>query len=130
MYLRTGNRLVAIGLSDILFIQVSGRFCEVVLPDRVFQTDTSLRKITRHLCANDFFRVHQSFLVNGHKIESIDLKKNLIVVGPHTRIPIGPLFRNDFLKSLEIILSVAKINLEHRNPRTEKPSNVEQSHNP
>lgn len=87
LYITTRQGSYAIPKDSILY-------CQSDLKYTVFVTDSGMlvRKLEKlqdveDMYLWDFIRVHQSFLINPHKVKRIDKTKNEIILLDNTRIP-------------------------------------------
>lgn len=86
IFVRCENRLEKIILSDMLYVESSGNYISIVLPDKKLLTYVTLKSMEEHLPADQFYKVHRSYLVNFSKIERIE--DNQIIIKEH-RIPLS-----------------------------------------
>ena len=98
IYLRVDKKLVKIILSEVLYIESARDYVKVFTKDKCFMTRQTISSIETMLSANEFVRVHRSYIVAVSKIKS--LTSELIEIG-ETEIPIGKLYKNSFLKLRE-----------------------------
>ncbi|MCT4665428.1 MAG: LytTR family DNA-binding domain-containing protein [Flavobacteriales bacterium] len=73
--IHTANKIEFIKTEDILYLEADGSYTNVFLAN---QTITSSRhlKIIEHKLPNHFIRIHAKYLVNTHKILSLNKSKN------------------------------------------------------
>ncbi|MEN1785589.1 MAG: LytTR family DNA-binding domain-containing protein [Bacteroidota bacterium] len=90
---------VKIRLEDITYIQGLKDYLKIhVDTDRKpILTLMNFRSIESKLSSNNFVRVHRSFIVNIHKIHSVQKSKIII---DDIRIPIGESYKTDFLSRI------------------------------
>ena len=89
---------VKIDLKDILYIEGLKDYVKIYTGSKPILTLLSLKGIQEKLPADQFIRVHRSFIVSINKIESI--QRNRIIIG-EKRIPIGDSYKNEFNKLIE-----------------------------
>ncbi len=86
---------VKIRLEDIIYIQGLKDYLKIYIANKKpILTLMNFRDIQDKLGRDYFFRVHRSFIVNIHKIESIQRSKIII---RDMRIPIGESYKESFL---------------------------------
>lgn len=86
---------VKIRLEDIVYIQGLKDYLKIYIDNKKpVLTLMNFRDIQTKLGHDHFFRVHRSFIVNIHKIESIQRSKIII---NEMRIPIGESYKEGFL---------------------------------
>lgn len=95
LYITTRQDSYAIPKDSILY-------CQSDLKYTVFVTDNGLliRKLEKLQDVKDkylwdFMRVHQSFLINPHKVKSVDKTTNEIILSNNTRIPFSRRYSAD-----------------------------------
>ncbi len=87
---------VKIRLEDIIYIQGLKDYLKIYVSDKKpILTLMNFRDIQAKLASDYFFRVHRSFIVNIHRIESIQRSKIIINA---MRIPIGESYKESFMK--------------------------------
>ena len=93
IFIKTENRLQKVAFNEILYIEGQGDYLKVVTPSAKIMTLQNFKRFEETLPAENFIRVHKSYLVAVNKIESIS--KNRIKIG-HTLIPISDSYKNNF----------------------------------
>lgn len=88
-------KLIQIPLADILYIEGLKDYIKIYLDgaDKCIMTLMSMHAIEERLPADDFIRVHRSFIVNKARITVIE--RNRIVMG-RTQIPVSESYRTAF----------------------------------
>lgn len=89
-------------MTDILFLQTSGNYCEIRTPEHKLITKKGLVNILELLPEDIFVRVHRSYAVRIDAITRINTRGNEIEIGEHV-IPLGRRYRDEFLDRLKII---------------------------
>lgn len=84
---------VKVNVGDILFIEGLKDYIRIHLAERSCMTKSTLKKIAEKLPADQFIRVHKSYIVSIPKIEKIE--NNRIIFGDRY-IPVGEHFRETF----------------------------------
>jgi two-component system LytT family response regulator len=97
IFIKTENRLQKVAFSDILYIEGQGDYLKVVTVAAKIMTLQNFKKFESTLPADNFIRVHKSYLVAINKIESIS--KNRIKIG-NTLIPVSDSYKNNFYNVL------------------------------
>ena len=103
--IRANNRILCLNASDIYCIEGWGDYIKVycIDVDKPILTLCSMKYMEERLPADDFIRIHRSFLVNWHYIHSIG--RNTMEVH-HREVPIGDAFRKnlkDFLSRQQVL---------------------------
>jgi len=95
IYLRVDRKLVKIILADILYIESARDYVKVFTKEKTFITRQTISSIEAMLSGNEFVRIHRSYIIAINKIRS--LTNELVEIGA-TELPIGKLYKNNFLK--------------------------------
>lgn len=98
LYFRTDRKTVKVFVKDILYVEGMGNYVRAILTDGTIITKTSMTALEAMLPEDLFVRTHRSFIVARNKITSFS--HDAIDIGKHN-VPIGKLYRNVVLKSLE-----------------------------
>ncbi|MBL7712807.1 MAG: LytTR family transcriptional regulator DNA-binding domain-containing protein [Chitinophagaceae bacterium] len=81
--LRKGDKIYIVQLADILYLEAKGFYTRIVFLHQGKKQDTLICKLLNRVekeYANDnFFRVHKSFILNIHNLQSIVRQGNLNV---------------------------------------------------
>jgi two-component system LytT family response regulator len=97
IFVKTENRLQKVALDDILFIEGQGDYLKIVTTSARIMTLHNFRKFEETLPAENFIRVHKSYLVALNKIESIS--RNRIKIGSHL-IPVSDTYKDAFYEAI------------------------------
>lgn len=98
IFVKTGNKLQKVFFRDILFIEGQGDYLRINTPNERIMTLQKFSKLEELLPAENFMRVHKSFMVAIDKIESIT--RNRIKIGDEL-IPVGDSYKKQFYDKLE-----------------------------
>lgn len=98
VYFRADRKMVKVMLQDILYIESMKDYVKVFTTKGMIITKQSITSVEAMLPESKFMRVHRSFLISLSKIKSFT--HELIEIDGN-EIPIGKLYRNIVLKSLE-----------------------------
>lgn len=99
LMVRSGYRIVRIDHASILFIEGLNEYVKVYTSDKVHVTLAALKDLSETLPANDFVRIHKSYIVSIPHIvswttQSVTLKSN-------KQLPIGRVYKEGFLSRLK-----------------------------
>jgi DNA-binding LytR/AlgR family response regulator len=97
IFLKVGHRIQKIAMRDILFIEGMKDYLKIHTTKEMILTLMSFAKLEELLSAQDFVRVHRSFMVALGKIDHIE--KNRIRIGNQI-IPISDTYSDIFYKKL------------------------------
>jgi DNA-binding LytR/AlgR family response regulator len=97
IFLKVNKRLLRIEVQTILYIEGFGDYVKVILKDQTHVTYLSLTRMEELLPAQDFMRVHKSFIVNLRQIQFLE-GNNIRVHG--IDIPVSTSYRDLLYKRL------------------------------
>jgi DNA-binding LytR/AlgR family response regulator len=97
LYFRADRKMVKVMVSDILYIESLKDYVKVITGSDVIITKQTMTAVEEMLPADQFIRVHRSFIVAFEKITSYSSQEIFI---QKKEIPMGPLFRSEVLKRL------------------------------
>jgi len=98
LYFRTDRKTVKVMINDIIYIEGMKNYIKIITEKGVVITKNSMAAAEAMLPADDFIRVHRSYIVLKSKIRSFTGES--IEIG-NTEIPIGKLFKNEVMKLLQ-----------------------------
>ena len=94
IFLKTGSKIVRVPFQDLFYIEGFRKYIKVHTSTQRHIVYQSLSKVLEALPADNFVRVHRSFIINLSKIDNID--GNLIKIG-NNEIPISKSQREHFM---------------------------------
>ena len=97
LFIKTEYRMERVDFSDILFIEGQGAYLRIVTRQAKIMTIQNFQSMEQVLPADNFLRVHKSYIVAMDKIESIE--RNVILIAEQ-RIPVGKNYQNEFYRRL------------------------------
>lgn len=97
IFLKVGHRIQKIALKDILLVEGMKDYLRIHTPKEKIMTLMSFAKLEEFLPANNFVRVHKSFMVAIDKIDHIE--RNRIRIADQV-IPISDTYKEEFFKKL------------------------------
>lgn len=100
IFIKIGNVLKKFFLADIDWFGVDGKYAYAKTRGKNFPLSLSLKDLEERLGQKLFIRVHQSYMVNIKKIESVNPVKNIIIVSGES-LPIGRSFKKNLLKRIQ-----------------------------
>lgn len=96
IYLRVDRKLVKILLDDIIYIESIRDYIKVHTRTKSYITRQTISSIEAMLSGNEFIRIHRSYIISFSKVKSFN--NELVEVG-NIELPIGKLYRNNFVKT-------------------------------
>jgi two-component system LytT family response regulator len=95
IFVKSEYQMLKINLKDILYVEGLKDYVKIYCGPKPVLSLQNLKGIESKLPSAHFFRVHKSFIVSLHKIDSVH--KGRIKIGDN-EIPIGDSYREEFLK--------------------------------
>jgi DNA-binding LytR/AlgR family response regulator len=78
LYIKKKDSLKKVMISEIIYIEVDERYCNIITEQERFLVMISLTKLRELLSPNKFIRTHRNYIVNIENITEIFLGDNLI----------------------------------------------------
>jgi len=97
LFVRADYKLVKIDLAQILYIEGLKDYVKIYMGEKPILTQMSMKALEEKLPANDFVRVHRSFIVAFNKIDFI--QKQMLTIGKK-EIPISEHYRDQLFKMI------------------------------
>jgi two-component system, LytTR family, response regulator len=98
IFIKSDSKMIKINIKDILFVEGLKDYISIQTTTEKLITLQNLKTFEQHLQAQQFMRVHKSYIVALNKIDTIE--RNRIFIGEHI-IPIGDTYRDIFIKRIE-----------------------------
>lgn len=92
LYFRADRKMVKVFFNDILFIEALKDYIKIVTHGRTVVTKYVLATLVELLPADEFLRIHKSYIIAINKIESFNA--DCIQIAKH-ELPIGRLYKYD-----------------------------------
>lgn len=94
LFIKKGNALKKVLLTDIIYIEVEEKYCNIITENEKFVILISLTKIIKLLDSSIFSRTHRNYIVNTEKIIEIIPKDNLIVLLGNHHVTLSETYKN------------------------------------
>jgi DNA-binding LytR/AlgR family response regulator len=95
LFVKVNSSLVKINIDEILYIEAMADYVTIHTAEHRYTVHSTMKTIQESLPANNFFRVHNSFIVNIDKISVIE--DNMVVINkkllPVSRSRVKPLMQ-------------------------------------
>lgn len=91
IFIKSDKRIEKVELSDILYAEVLGNYVTIVTERKKIIAYLTMKSLESQLSGADFIKIHQSFLVNRARIESVE--GNELKVGEKS-LPISRSYRD------------------------------------
>ena len=102
LFIKKKNSLKKVFITDILYIEVEERYCNIITETEKFVIMISLTKISELLEKDKFVRTHRNFIVNIDKIEEIMMHDNLVILKGNHKVTLSEKHK-DFIKKFNIL---------------------------
>lgn len=97
----TEGKLIFLKLEEILFVESDGNYCTLFLTEnQKILVTKKLKEIDGLLPNDDFFRIHNSYIINLNKIKEFLKTEGYVVMESGHRIPVARQRKSDFLEKL------------------------------
>lgn len=94
IFIKSDKRFIQINLADIFYLESYGNYVKVWLEGAYHLTPRTLASFDAELPANDFFRIHKSYMINRKYIDYVE--GNTVVLTNKTELPVGKNQRSGF----------------------------------
>ncbi len=94
LFIKSGYEHIRVATDDILYIKSDADYTEIFLPLKKYLSSEPLRHWLEILNADQFVRVHKSYIVNTARI--LKVVSNQIYLDNKAVVPIGRAFKDDF----------------------------------
>lgn len=99
IFIKSNKKNYKVNFSDIYFIEALGDYIKVHTVEKTLITYLSMKKMEALLPSEAFVRIHKSFIVNIHRIKTIE--GNMVEV-KNERITIGNNYKQQFQNLIDI----------------------------
>ncbi|MFC2165260.1 LytR/AlgR family response regulator transcription factor [Acidobacteriota bacterium] len=96
--LKSGTDYHPLQIDDILYVEGAGNYVFFWTSEKKVMALMSLKDALKKLPADQFLRIHKSYIVNFRKIDVIETDQ--VKIG-ETNIPIGEAYKKDFLTKIK-----------------------------
>ncbi|MCX2450099.1 LytTR family DNA-binding domain-containing protein [Pedobacter sp. PLR] len=97
LFVKDGHDWVQIKFSNLVYAKAEDNYVDLHETGKHTLTRITLTELQTKLPANQFLRVHKSFIISRQKIERIE--KHQVIVAGH-KIPLSKLYRDELLQNL------------------------------
>lgn len=102
LFIKSSKKTIKVKYSEIQYIEGLGDYIKIHLENSKLVTNLSMKKILSLLPAQQFYRIHKSFIISVDKIESVE--GNQVAVNG-TKLPIGNSYRQEFISYINNFLA-------------------------
>jgi two-component system LytT family response regulator len=95
------GKLIFININDIIFVQSDGNYSTIYLKNNKKKVVTKkLKDINAILPQSSFFRTHNSYIVNLHKIKEFLKTEGYLIMESNHKIPVARQRKSEFLDTI------------------------------
>ena len=99
--INTDGKLIFLEVDAILFVESDGNYSTIVMTDgQKILITKKLKEVNRLLPEVNFFRIHNSFIVNLNKIKEFIKNDGYVIMESNHKIPVARQRKSDFLEKL------------------------------
>ncbi|HEU4551903.1 MAG TPA: LytTR family transcriptional regulator DNA-binding domain-containing protein [Chitinophaga sp.] len=102
-FVKHGNTLAKIMLSDILYIEVEGKYCKIMAGREKYLVQQPLKLLLERLPEQQFIRVHRNYMVNIHGVVKVNLQENEMVLSNGQAILYSRRYLDSFLHLFDVL---------------------------
>lgn len=102
IFVKSNSRLVKLKTEDIYFIEALKDYVVINTLNSRYTIHSTMKDIERKLPADEFIRVHRSFIVRLDKIAAIE-QPNLILENDKKIIPIGGSYKDELSNKINLV---------------------------
>ncbi len=99
-FLKTQEGIFSIQLSDIIYLETHNKAVVLHTVQRDYVIYKKIYEFEEKFCSRDFFRCHNSFLVNLEYVESVRNMNITMMDNNKTNIPVSKYRKEELLKRL------------------------------
>lgn len=103
IFIKRGNHLVKIPVQSVFYIEVEGKYCNVICETGKFLIELSLKEMLARLVSNDFQRIHRNYIINLNEVRELDLNDEVLILRNGFRIAMSRRFKTEFLEKFRPI---------------------------
>jgi DNA-binding LytR/AlgR family response regulator len=102
IFVKSNSRLVRLKTSDIYFVEALKDYVVINALNSRYTIHSTMKDIEKKLPADEFIRVHRSFIVRLDKIAAIE-QPNLILENDKKVIPIGGSYKEELQNRINLV---------------------------
>ncbi len=107
-FIRCDGKYIRINMADILYIKSLKNYVRIVTATKIYLVLISMAQLEKELPANQFCRVHRSYIVAINHISFFDQQ---MVYIDKDQIPINPVYKNALQTKVKVLVSETRTKL-------------------
>jgi len=100
IFVKANDQIINLKLTDVLWVEAYGDYVNFVTEKNRYLVHSTMKGIENKLPADQFVRVHRSFIIRPDKIDLIE--ESVIQIGKKL-VPIGESYRQELMSRLNLI---------------------------
>jgi len=106
------GKVVRIEKADIIYVESLNNYIMIHTVGKKHITYLSMKEIESYLPANEFLRIHKSYIINLKKIISVE--GNMVILRDNSSVILGTKYRTSFFEALKHKLLASKRNINEK----------------
>lgn len=102
LFIKKGKSLKKVHITEIVYIEVEEKYCNIITEKEKFVILISLTKILELLDQTIFSRTHRNYIVNTRKITEIIPADNLVILTGNHKVVISDKYK-DIIKKVRVL---------------------------
>lgn len=102
IFVKSNSRLVKVKTNEIYYVEALKDYVNIHTGDNKFTVHSTMKDMLAKLSANEFLRVHRSYIVRVDKIMAIE-QNNLVIEDEKKIIPVGGSYRDELQSRLKFV---------------------------
>ncbi|MEM8525617.1 MAG: LytTR family transcriptional regulator DNA-binding domain-containing protein [Bacteroidota bacterium] len=102
IFVKYRDRMVKIYIQDILYAEADRNYCKVFTADREYLMTLSLKAFEGKLDAENFLRIHRSYIINLTKVDSLSDHCEYVNIGKQ-HLSVSRSYKEELMRRLKVI---------------------------
>ncbi len=102
IFVRNKEKMIKIFIADILYAEAERNYCKVFTAEKEYLLTLPLKAFEEKLGANNFTRVHRSYIINLTKVDELSDNCSYVTIGQHT-LPVSKSYKEELINRLKMI---------------------------
>jgi len=103
LFVKRGNTLMKVMLNDIVYIEVEGKYCNMVCHSEKLIVQQPLKDLLERLPDNRFFRIHRNYVVNINEVSKINMQNDECLLKNGQSLVFSRRYIDAFLRYFEVL---------------------------
>ncbi|MEM1325601.1 MAG: LytTR family transcriptional regulator DNA-binding domain-containing protein [Bacteroidota bacterium] len=102
IFVKYRDRMVKVYVQDILYAEADRNYCKVFTSDREYLMTLSLKAFEQKLNAENFLRIHRSYIINLTKVDGLSDHGEYVNIGKQ-HLSVSRSFKEELMRRLKVI---------------------------